>query len=564
MLLAPALALVDVACEIVQPYLMSGIVDKGIKLKSLPLILHTGYFMIGLSILAIGANIGNIYFSSHASVGFAAELRKGLFRKIQKLSLDSLDKFSSASLVTRITNDVNILQEVIMMGLRLLIRAPLMLLFAVVIAVSIDASLAVVIAVAIPVLSVAIFFILKRGFPFFARMQTTLDKVNQVVQENLLNIRVVKSFVREDYESSKFVLSNAALKDMSVKASGMVVLILPVMQLVMNLSIVAIVWFGGNKMIEGRLQVGQLMSFITYITQILMSLMMLSMVIMTFSRARASSDRLLEILDTTDEFNAEPDLKAATRELGAGKLEFRNVYFRYQTSDNGYVLNDISFQLFPGQTAALVGVTGSGKSALAELIPRIYGVSKGSILIDDNDITTLPLKTLRKCVNLVVQKNQLFSGTIRENIKWGNPDATDDAVMTAAEDAQAKEFILSLPVGFDTVLGQGGVNLSGGQKQRICLARAILAQPKVLILDDSTSAVDTATDERIRASLKRHLPHTTMLIISQRMTSFKNAGKIMVLDHGAIVASGTHPELMISSAVYRSICHSQELNSIPA
>jgi len=349
LLLAPGLVIIDVICEIVQPELMSKIVDNGVSQKSLIYILHTGGIMLALSIIAIAANIGNIYSSSRASVGFAAELRKGLFKKIQEFSFSNLDRLSSASLVTRLTNDVNILQDVIMMSLRLLIRAPLMLLFAVVIAVRINAGLASIIAVAIPVLAVCIYFILHRGLPFFEKVQQKLDKVNLVIQENLLNIRVVKSFVREDFEKKKFSLTNDELREISVRASGTVVLIMPVMQLVMNLSIVAIVWFGGNKIIAGTFQVGQLMSFITYITQILMSLMMLSMTIMSFSRARASSERILEVLNTTVDIIDSTEAKKNNLQVTQGKVEFEHVFFKYHANSSEYVLKDISFTVTPGE-----------------------------------------------------------------------------------------------------------------------------------------------------------------------------------------------------------------------
>jgi len=563
LILAPALAIIDVICEIVQPALMSDIVDKGIQQKNLLYILHTGGFMVVLSLLAIAANIGNIYFSSHASVGFAAELRKGIFNKIQEFSFSNLDKFSSASLVTRITNDVNILQEVIMMSLRLLIRGPLMLLFAVVIAVKINAGLATIIAIAIPVLSVCIFFILRKGLPFFEKMQKKLDVLNAVVQENLTNIRVVKSFVREDFEINKFGSSNDNLRAISIKASGMVVLILPVMQLVMNVSIVAIVWFGGNKMISGNFQVGQLMSFITYITQILMSLMMLSMTIMTFSRSRASSERLLEVLNTKVDIVDSVIAEENNFPLKKGKVEFENVFFKYHPDGDEYVLKNINLLVLPGQTIAIIGATGSSKSTLVELIPRLYDVSKGRIMVDDIDIRDYKLKILRKGVNLVLQKNNLFSGTIKENIKWGKPEASEEEVIAASKDAQAYDFIMSFTNRYETILGQNGVNLSGGQKQRICLARAILGKPAILILDDSTSAVDTETDARIRASFKKHLPETTTFIIAQRVSSIQTADHIIILDNGEIIATGNHAELLQKSPVYQEIYNSQQLIEVP-
>jgi ATP-binding cassette, subfamily B, multidrug efflux pump len=560
LLLAPSLVIIDVFCEIVQPVLMSDIVDQGIRLKSLHYILHTGGIMVLLSLVAIAANIGNIYYSSHASVGFAAELRKGLFNKIQKFSFLNLDRFSSATLVTRITNDVNIMQEVIMMSLRMLIRGPLMLLFAVVIAIRINSGLATVIAIAIPVLSVCIFIILRRGLPYFEKMQKRLDKVNAVIQENLVNIRVVKSFVREDFEKKKFAVSNDGLREMSVKASGMVVLILPVMQLVMNLSIVAIVWFGGNKIISGNFQVGQLMSFITYITQILMSLMMLSMTIMTFSRAQASSERILEVLNTEVDIVDSQTSKENNYSVRKGKVVFEDVFFKYHTEGTEYVLKNINLTVPAGQTIAIIGATGSSKSTLVELIPRLYDVSKGRILVDDIDIRNYRLKSLRGSINMVLQQNELFSGTIKQNIKWGKPTASDEEVITAAKDAQAHDFIMSFSDKYETILGQGGVNLSGGQKQRICLARAVLGKPVILILDDSTSAVDTATDAKIRESFKRHLPESTIFIIAQRVSSFRSADNIIILEGGEIIGSGNHTELMKTSPVYREIYNSQQLN----
>ena len=564
LILAPLLVIADVICEIVQPYLMSDIVDQGIRQKSLHYILQTGGIMVILSLLAIVANIGNIYYSSHASVGFAAELRKNLFNKIQQFSFSNLDKFSSASLVTRITNDVNILQDVIMMSLRMLIRGPLMMVFAVVIAIRIDTGLASIIAIAIPVLAVCIFFILRSGLPYFEKMQKKLDRLNAVVQENLVNIRVVKSFVREEFEMKKFGVTNDELREMSIRASGLVVMILPVMQLIMNLSIVAIVWFGGNKIIAGHFQVGQLMSFITYITQILMSLMMLSMLIMTFSRAEASSIRILEVLNTTVDIVDSSDALEKNYMIQKGKVVFDNVSFKYHPDGKEFVLKNINLTVQPGQTIALIGATGSSKSTLVELIPRLYDVSEGSIMIDDIDIREYKLKTLRSRVNLVLQKNVVFTGTIMENIKWGDPKATDEAVFAAAQDAQAHDFIMSFPNQYETVLGQGGVNVSGGQKQRLCLARAILGKPVVLILDDSTSAVDTATDAKIRESFKKHLPDTTIFIIAQRVSSIQSADNIVILDDGKIIGSGNHEELLKSSRVYQEIYHSQQLNEVSA
>jgi ATP-binding cassette, subfamily B, multidrug efflux pump len=557
--LAPCLVIVDVICEIEQPELMSRIVDTGVGQKNLHYILQTGGIMVILSLIAIAANIGNIYCSSHASVGFSAELRKGLFNKIQEFSFSGLDKLNSASLVTRITNDVNILQEVIMMSLRLLIRAPLMLLFAVVIAVRINAGLASVIAVAIPVLAVSIYIILRRGLPFFEIVQQKLDKVNAVIQENLINIRVVKSFVREDFENTKFGRTNDELREISIKASGVVVLIMPVMQLVMNISIAAIVWFGGNKIIAGNFQVGQLMSFITYITQILMSLMMLSMTIMTLSRAKASSNRILEVFNTAVDIVDSVAAKTKNQTITHGKVAFENVFFKYHTDSTEFVLKSINLTAEPGQTVAVIGATGSAKSTLVQLIPRLYETTAGRILIDGIDVRDYTLLNLRTGISMVLQQNELFSGTIKQNLRWGNIHASDEAVVAAAKDAQAHDFIMSFPYQYETILGQGGVNLSGGQKQRLCIARAILRKPVILILDDSTSAVDMATEAKINASLSNHLPGTTIFIIAQRINSIQGADKIILMNDGEIADTGTHTELMKTSTVYQEIFNSQQL-----
>jgi ATP-binding cassette subfamily B protein len=558
-LFAPLLVILDVICEIVQPYLMSGIVDVGVKQQNIALILQTGGLMIGLSLIAITANVGNIYYSSSTSVGFAAELRKGLFSKIQQFSFSNLEKFGSATLTTRITNDVNILQEVVLMSLRLLIRAPLMLLFAIVLAIQINSGLFFVIAIAISVLSVSIYFIMRYGFPFFEQMQYKLDKLNTVVQENLLNVRVVKSFVREKFEIEKFVISSNELRDIAIKASGAVILIMPVMQLVMNTSIVAIVWFGGNKIMSGTFQVGKLMSFITYITQILMSLMMLSITFMTFSRAAASSERILEVLTTESDITDSPAAKEKGLTVRKGKVEFRNVYFKYHPDSKEYVLNNINMILYPGETIAIIGATGSSKSSLVQLIPRLYEVSQGNIYIDDEDIKEYTLSSLRQSVAIVLQNNQLFSGTIKANLKWGNYNASDEEIIAAAKDAQAHDFIIALPDGYETILGQGGVNVSGGQKQRLCIARTILKKPIILILDDSTSSIDVYTESKISAALSRNKLSRSMIIIAQRISSIQHADKIIVLDNGLIAGCGPHSELIKNNLLYQEIFLSQQL-----
>lgn len=557
-LLAPLLICIDVACEIVQPLLMSKIVDVGVQDSDLNYILQMGLLMIGLSIISITVNLGNIYYSSQLGVSFSYELRKKLFNKIQELSFANLDKFSSASLITRITNDVNILQQVIIMSFRLLIKAPLMLVFAVIMAVNINAEMALIIVFVVPVLSLSIYFIIKKGIGFFRKMQQKLDWLNTVVQENITNIRLVKSFVREDFEIKKFGNANTELKNTATSASRIVIMMIPVMQLIMGISIVGIVWFGGNKIIAGAFQVGAFMSFITYITQILMSLMMLSMTIMTFSRASASYTRVSEVLDTETDIKDTTDAERNNFTIKNGKVEFNDVYFKYQPQAETYILKNISFTAQAGETIGIIGPTGSSKSTLVQLIPRLYDTNNGNIRIDNRDIKDYTLTNLSNGISMVLQQNELFSGTIKENILWGNHHATEEEVVKAAQAAQAHDFIMSFPQQYDTVIEQGGVNVSGGQKQRICIARALLKKAKILILDNSTSALDTITEAKIRTALRQNMQGVTLFIISQRISSIQQADKILVMDNGEIADSGTHATLMETCDVYREIYYSQQ------
>ncbi len=557
--LIPFFVVVDVICEISQPRLMSAVVDSGIMHKDLHYVLKTGLAMIGLALVAILANLGNIYYSSKASVGFATSLRKAMFRQIQSFSFADTDYFSTASLTTRMTNDTNMLQQVLMMSLRMLLRAPLMLVFAVVYAVMINRELALVLAFSIPVLAVGIYFLLRKGLPYFIEMQKRIDRVNGTVQENLLNVRVVKAFVRQDFEKQKFEKVNNDLMTVAAKASEIVIMIMPVMQLIMGVSLVAVTWFGGQKVMAGSLPLGGLMSFLSYISQILISLMLLSMMFMMISRAIASGDRVEEVLLKQPSLGETAIAQQHNYQVSQGAIRFDHVSFRYNSNSENANLENISLSIDAGSTTAIIGGTGSGKTSLVQLIPRLYDVTGGAVYVDGIDVRNYKLPELRNSVGIVLQQNQLFSGTIYDNLKWGNPAATEKEIMEAAQVARADDFIRSFPAGYQTVLGQGGVNLSGGQKQRICIARTLLKRPKILVLDDSTSALDIRTDREIREGMGKWLLHTTVVIIAQRISSVQHADKIVVMEEGRIAGTGTHDQLLQHNAIYQEIFESQHL-----
>ena len=558
LLVSPFLVLAGVLCETVQPYFMSQIVDNGVMQNDLGVIYRIGVYMVAASLIGLLVSVINIYVSSRASIGFGTDLRSTLFHRVERLAFPDIDRFSSASLITRLTNDITKIQQVIMMSMRIMLRAPLMLVMALFFVVRINPDLALILAVSIPVLALCGWLILRKGFPFFLKVQQKIDALNAVVRENLINIRVVKSFVREDFETEKFTRSSEQLRDIVIRASNIIISIFPIMQLVLNLSILAILWFGGAKVSGGELQVGQLISFVNYLVQVLMSLMMLSMVIMTMARASASSQRVVEVLNTRPSLTDTPQALARNRRIGKGRVEFRNVCFRYAGGETD-ALRNISFRTEPGETIAVAGATGAAKSTLLQLIPRLYDVTEGAVLIDGVNVRDYRLDELHRRVGVVLQKNELFSGTILENLRWGDPDATPEEVEAAARAAQAHDFIESFPDGYQTRLGRGGVNLSGGQKQRLCIARALLLKPKILILDDSTSAVDSETELRIRRSLDELLRDTTVFIITQRIHTMQSADRVIVLEEGEIDAVGTPGELMQTSELYREIYRSQQL-----
>lgn len=558
LLLSPLLVLIGVLSETIQPYYMSRIVDEGIMYQDISVIAQTGTMMIVVSIIGLIASVINIYISSNTSIRFGTDLRGELFHKIEELAFPDIDHFSSASLITRLTNDVTRIQQVIMMAMRIMLRAPMMLILSVFFIITINPRLALVLVASIPLLAVSVYFILKKGFPFFLIVQQKIDALNSVVRENLINIRVVKSFVREDHETKKFVNSSEDLRDMVIKASNIIVSLFPVMQLILNLSILAILWFGGVKVMSGELKVGELISFVNYLMQVLMSLMMLSMVIMTFARASASSERIVEVLDTTPSLLDTPEGLSGDHTIGKGNVSFRNVSFRYSGGETD-VLHHINFEVKAGETIAVVGSTGSAKSSMVQLIPRLYDVTEGEVLIDGINVKHYALDELHHKIGMVLQKNELFTGTILENLRWGNPDATIEEVEEAAKAAEAHDFILSFANGYHTLLGRGGVNVSGGQKQRLCIARALLRKPKILILDDSTSAVDSETELKIRTNLNRLLADTTVFLITQRIHTMQTSDKVIVMEDGEIDAMGTPEQLLRDSDIYREIYNSQQL-----
>ena len=556
--IGPLMMLTEVAGEVMLPKFMSMIINNGVASRNVAYIGKMGTLMV-LTVLfmAVGGILG-AYFSAKASISFTSDMRNDLFRKVQQFSFENIDDYSTGSLVTRLTNDVQQVQNVLMMGLRMALRAPGMFLGALIMAFMMNRQLAVIILIVIPLLLAAILLILKTAFPRFGEMQRRLDRLNSGIQESLTNVRVVKSFVREDHEIEKFSKLNDDLKESSLRALRIVIATMPVMMFAMNVTTLAVVWYGGNIIIAGKMPVGDLTAFTTYIVQILMSLMMLSMVFLQSSRASASMKRINEIFDTEIGLN-DDHAKNKDKKVTEGRVEFKNVSFGY-SGENGrkdLVLEGISFTAEPAQTIGIIGSTGSGKTSLVQLIPRLYDVTGGEVLVDGVNVKEYSLKHLREGVGMVLQKNILFSGTIEENLRWGNEDAPMEDVIRFSESAQADPFVKTFKNGYDTEMGQGGVNVSGGQKQRLCIARALLKRPKILILDDSTSAVDTATEAKIRESLYHDLKDTTKIIIAQRISSVQEADQILVLEDGKIIGHGTHEELLKTCEAYSEIYTTQ-------
>ena len=554
-IIGPLLMLVEVVMDLMQPWLLQRIVDQGIIESDMAVVVHTGILMVVLAIVGAIGGSGNTLLAVRVSMGVGADLREELFRKVQSLSFANLDKLGTGQLVTRLTNDVTQIQEVVLILLRIMVRLPLMLVGSLVMATVTSPSLAILFLVLGPVLIVTLLVVLGRAHPLFMGVQQRLDQVNTVIQENLAGVRLVKAFVRAGHEEERFGEANNALMNSTMNAIRLVSVILPIMMISINFSIVAIIWFGGRQVIHGDMEVGQIMAFVNYLLQAMMALMMAGMLMMRISRAEASGDRVLEVLTN------EPVIVDGPETLGEfearGHVAFDHVTFSYEGENAAPVLRDVSFVAEPGKTVAILGETGAGKSSLIHLIPRFYDVTGGRITIDGVDVRDVKQDVLRKNIGIAMQEAVLFSGSIRDNIRYGRPDATDDEVIAAAQAAQADRFISELPDGYDTAVGQRGVNLSGGQKQRIAIARALLTDPAVLILDDSTSAVDVETETEIQRALETLMEGRTSLVIAQRISTVLKADKILVLDGGRIAAEGTHGELMESSPIYREIYDSQ-------
>lgn len=541
--------------DLLQPILMASIIDQGVMQNDTAHILHTGLIMLGAAAIGLLGGLGCTIYSSIASQRFGADLRRDLFLKVQTLSFRNLDDVSTGSLITRLTSDIVQIQTMVQMLLRIFVRSPLLAIGSMIMAVIISPKLAIILAIAVPLLFVVMFFLIRATLPLFATVQKKLDKVNTVLKENFAGIRVSKAFVRAGYEKDRFHQANTDFTQVSVKTQRIVALNMPILSMILNVSIVVVLWLGGKNAIDGSFEVGSLVAFINYVTQVLFSVSSVAMMLVRISTAKVSADRIQEVMHTESEIAnaAHPAMNAYKQ----GEIEFDQVTFSYKPGIQKPVLHHVSFKVRPGQTVAIMGATGSGKTSLVCLLPRLYDVTSGRIFIDGTDVRQFDLSALRERIGIVLQESILFTGTIRDNIRYGKADASDEEVIAAAKAAQAHEFISSMPEGYDTMLGQRGVNLSGGQKQRISIARALLLRPAILILDDSTSAIDMGTESRLQKELARLMNGRTCLMIAQRISSVIDADHILVLDDGKLVAEGTHSELLASCELYQDIYQSQ-------
>lgn len=541
--------------DLLQPILMASIIDQGVMQNDTAHILHTGLIMLGAAAIGLLGGLGCTIYSSIASQRFGADLRRDLFLKVQSLSFRNLDDISTGSLITRLTSDIVQIQTMVQMLLRIFVRSPLLAIGSMIMAVIISPKLAIILAIAVPLLFVVMFFLIRATLPLFATVQKKLDKVNTVLKENFAGIRVSKAFVRAGYEKDRFHQANTDFTQVSVKTQRIVALNMPILTMILNVSIVVVLWLGGKNAIDGSFEVGSLVAFINYVTQVLFSVSSVAMMLVRISTAKVSADRIQEVMHTESEITnvAHPAMNAYKQ----GEIEFDQVTFSYKPGIQKPVLDHVSFKVRPGQTVAIMGATGSGKTSLVSLLPRLYDATSGRIIIDGTDVRQFDLSALRERIGIVLQESILFTGTIRDNIRYGRADASDEEVIAAAKAAQAHEFISSMPEGYDTMLGQRGVNLSGGQKQRISIARALLLRPAILILDDSTSAIDMGTESRLQKELARLMNGRTCLMIAQRISSVIDADRILVLDDGKLIAEGTHSELLASCELYQDIYQSQ-------
>ena len=558
LILTPIFVLLETAVALVLPTLMSNIVDVGVASGDRGYIIRCGILMVAMALISVTAGFFSTWHASRAANGFGSNLRVALFHHIQEFSFADIDRFSTASLITRTTSDVRQLQNAVQMMMRTFIQAPFQLIVAIVIVITYSWKLALIYIIAVPVLFIGVVSIMRFVDRLFTLVQQKLDAMNADIQENLIAIRVVKAFVRQRYEREKFQKANDDLTHANLRAVGVIIAMSPLATIVLNAVTLCLYWFGGRMVATGEIQSGQLLAVISYLAQIMFGVMMFSMVLMQYTRSRACGQRIAEVLNTAPDIQTKPDAERAVIAPDRGSVEFKNVSFRYSKTGSGeLVLKNITFSAAPGETVAIVGGTGSGKSSLVNLIPRFYDITDGQVLVDGRDVRDYPIECLRDAIGMVLQKNLLFTGSIRENIRWGKADATDDEIIAALKNAQAWDFVSEMPDGLDTYIQQGGTNVSGGQKQRLCIARAMLKHPAILILDDSTSAVDSDTERRIRESFNRELRDTTVFIIAQRISSVVSADKIIVLDDGEIAAVGTHEELMQSSPIYKEIYTSQ-------
>ena len=554
----PLCMIVEVLGEVIMPRLLSIVINSGTdNTLTVEKSILVALLMVVVAVVMMAGGVGGAYFGAKASVNFAADLRSDVYKKVQGFSFKNIDKFSTGSLVTRLTNDVTQLQNFVNMLLRMALRAPGMMIGGLIMAIILKPSLSVVLAVTMPLMIITVAGIMLMGFKRFVKMQTKIDKLNSTVQESVTNVRVVKSFVREDIENKKFRTANRDLKSTAMSAMRLMIFMSPVTTIFMNFTTLAVLWFGGAMVVGREMAVGDLSAFLTYVTQILSSLMMITMLLMTSARAFASARRIKEVLDEEIDIT---DTNAAFKDMMVreGKIEFKNVSFRYYKNSEEPVLSNIDITIDAGKTVGIIGSTGCGKTTLVSMIPRLYDVDEGEVLVDGINVKDYSLYNLREGVSMVLQKNVLFSGTIKENLRWGDENATDEEIFAASESAQAHKFVSSFTQGYDTDLGQGGSNVSGGQKQRLCIARALLKKPKILILDDSTSAVDTATEKQIRKVFKNELNDATKIIIAQRISSVREADMIIVMDDGRITGVGTHEELIENNKEYQEIYYSQE------